>query len=136
MRRRAALLRSVIAELQDEAIAVSTARREARVVVRYALPELGGRRESHLSEDEFALVAMVLHDARPALGGFACPEAQARITPSLERLFVSQVAGPQPGLGADTGVSGGPPPSSRIETEPNAVTAAAAPTPPRDAGSR
>lgn len=87
VRRRAALLRSVIAELVDDEIEVEPSREGGRVVLRYDLPELGARRESRMSEDEFALVDMVVRRSRPGLAFDVLPEARDRIAPALERLF-------------------------------------------------
>jgi len=87
VRRRAALLRSVIAELVDEDVEVDQRREGGRVVLRYQLPELGARRESHMSDDELALVDMVVRRTRPNLNLDVRPEARARIAPALERLF-------------------------------------------------
>ncbi len=92
VRRRAALLRSVIAELVDEDVEVDLSREDGRVVLRYDLPELGARRESHLSEDELALVDMVVRRSRPDLVFDVRAEARDRIAPALERLFAAPMA--------------------------------------------
>lgn len=95
VRRRAALLRSVIAELVDEEVVVELSREEGRVVLRYDLPELGARRESRMSEDELALVDLVVRRSRPDLEFEVLLEARDRIAPALERLFAAPPAPPE-----------------------------------------
>lgn len=95
VRRRAALLRSVIAELVDEEVVVELSREEGRVVLRYDLPELGARRESRMSEDELALVDLVVRRSRPDLEFEVRLEARDRIAPALERLFAAPPAPPE-----------------------------------------
>ncbi len=73
VRRRAALLRSVIADLVGEAEQVNVRTRGAAVALRYQLVELGLHRTTMLARDELALVKLAAERAArdAAVGGGA-----------------------------------------------------------------
>lgn len=83
VRRRAALVRSIIADLADGASDVVIEARSSAAILRYRQEKLGATRTSLLSDDELALVQLVLE--RPRLG--ADPDAVARVHPHLLKLF-------------------------------------------------
>jgi hypothetical protein len=97
VRRRAALLRSLVADLADDAEDVTlTPTGERTVRLRYQKSDVGAVRVTRLNRDELALVSYALKrvggslDAVSSLGG-SWPErvddALERIEPSLWRLF-------------------------------------------------
>jgi hypothetical protein len=94
VRRRAALVRSVIADLSNGAADVQLERRARGARLRYRLPDVGARRTTLLSEDELALVKLGVERARAtmdetplaALDGVD-PDASSRLAAVLRRLF-------------------------------------------------
>ncbi|MBW2456465.1 MAG: hypothetical protein JRI68_18250 [Deltaproteobacteria bacterium] len=108
VRRRAALLRSVIADLATgEAAGVAADLRGASVVLRYHLPEFGLYRTTRLGRDELALIKLALQRSdggardpgRPGRAAALAPLRQwvddrevARLVAKLERLFTTEGA--------------------------------------------
>jgi hypothetical protein len=88
VRRRAALLRSVIADLTDDASEVTVERGTGHVVLRYRLDELGVVRTSRIDDEELAVVKLALERA-------GCPhaldpvddDALRQVQPHLRALF-------------------------------------------------
>jgi hypothetical protein len=92
-RRRASLLRSLIADLLEDASDVTLQRISAGYRLRYSLPELGITRRTLLDEDEIALIALVASRENalrlpPCFEGITIDvNALARVRQRLERLF-------------------------------------------------
>jgi hypothetical protein len=88
VRRRAALLRGVIADLAHHAAGVTVERREGYVILRYRLEELGAVRMSRIDDDELAVVKLVLErSGRPHALDPVDQDAVRRIRPHLRSLF-------------------------------------------------
>ena len=109
IRRRAALLRSVIADLVGDAERVAVQARGGSVVLRYELTEPGLQRTTMLTRDELALIKLAVGRAT-ARGALDTPDRRReevlaplyalvedqevqRLHQTLERLFVSPRAG-------------------------------------------
>lgn len=87
-RRRAALLRSVIADLTDGASGVTVKRAEGEVTLRYRLDELGVIRTSRLDDDELAVVKLALErSGKPHALDPVDKDALRRIRPHLRSLY-------------------------------------------------
>jgi hypothetical protein len=95
VRRRAARLRSLIADLCDAAEAVEIERGLRGMRLRYRLKDMDARRETMLSEQELALVKLGVERASGAIApgglhealGEVDPAATARLAPLLRRLY-------------------------------------------------
>jgi hypothetical protein len=83
VRRRAALVRGIIADLGSGAVDVAVERGGQKTILRYRHEKLGTTRMSLLSEDELALVQLVVD--RAPVG--ADSDALARVRPLLMKLF-------------------------------------------------
>ncbi len=88
VRRRAALLRGVIADLTHAASNVRVQRGDGHVIVRYRLEEVGVERMSRIDDDELAVVKLVLE--RSGKSHALDPvdqDALRRVRPHLRKLF-------------------------------------------------
>jgi hypothetical protein len=92
VRRRAALLRSLIADLTGEASDVTISRERDVMTLRYALPEMGARRSTRLNAQELAIVKLAVErleepgDAQ-RLACLSQVDQLPSVTPLLERLY-------------------------------------------------
>ncbi len=88
VRRRAALLRSVIGDLTSGATDVTIHRGDGHVVLRYKLDDLGVVRTSRIDDDELAVVKLVLErSGKPHVLDPVDGDALRRIRPHLRSLF-------------------------------------------------
>lgn len=87
VRRRAALLRSVIADLCDEAADIHVEPQRRGVALCYQLPELGVRRTTLLERAELALVKHAVDRKRAGVPLPADPVRAAQLERVLSRLF-------------------------------------------------
>jgi hypothetical protein len=89
-RRRAAMLRSLIADLARDASDIDVGRRDGQVVLRYRMVDLRARRSSRLTELELALVRLAVERACggpfPVLDGVP-HDTVAHITALVRRLY-------------------------------------------------
>ncbi len=97
VRRRAALLRSVIADLADDAADIRVEARRRGVALCYQLPELGVRRTTLLERDELALVKHAVDRRKPGVALPADAVRASQLERLLSRLFPAQVAGAEQG---------------------------------------
>ena len=87
VRRRAALLRSVVGDLVRDAEAIEVRREGALISLRYVLREVNAVRTTLLDEEELALVELTAERARPELRLDSSREARERVMARLERLM-------------------------------------------------
>lgn len=87
VRRRAALLRSLVGDLVRDAEAVEVRREGDHVALRYVLREVNAVRTTLLDEEELALVELTAERARPDLRLGTCGHARERVMARLERLL-------------------------------------------------
>jgi hypothetical protein len=87
VRRRAALLRSIIGDLVRDAEAVEVRREGELVSLRYVLREVNAVRTTLLEEEELALVELTAERARPDLRLGTSRDAREAVMARLERLL-------------------------------------------------
>ena len=87
VRRRAALLRSLVTDLLSDATDVEIERGDEQLTLSYRRPELGVRRTTVLHDTELALVKYAVERVRPRPDLDADEGAVSSIAPLLERLY-------------------------------------------------
>ncbi len=88
VRRRAALLRSVISDLTQGASNLVVERGDGFVILRYRLHDLGASRMSRIDDDELAVVKLALERSGKSHGlDPVDQEALRRVRPHLRSLF-------------------------------------------------
>jgi hypothetical protein len=87
VRRRAAMIRSLVGDLVRDADEVQVARDGEGITLRYVLREVGAARTTRLDEEELALVELTVARVRPGLELGSSDGARQRVMARLERLL-------------------------------------------------